>query len=69
MYRIAGIFSRAKFSFLVIDWISSVLIPFFRITDKPCPFCLNKTCVQFSFLLVTEQKNETLAERNMPAIR
>ena len=68
-----GIFRRAKVScfFLVIDWISFVLIPFFG-TDKPRQFCLKKN-VRPLFVPAryrTRKKHtKLLAGRNIPTIR
>ena len=61
-------FIGPKFRFLVIDWISLGLIPFFRITDRPHQFCLKKRTSNFlSCSLQNEKKKDTLAEQNIPA--
>ena len=61
-------FIGPKFHFLVIDWISLGLIPFFRITDRPHQFCLKKRTSNFlSCSLQNEKTHDTLAEQNIPA--
>ena len=60
-YPTAGIFRRTRVSFfgerLVFVGSNSV----FPYTDKPRPFCLKKTCVQFCSCSLQDEKNETLA--------
>ena len=67
-YRIAErvYFVGPKFHFLVKDWISSVLIPFYRISDKPRPFCLKKPAYNFRSCLLQNKKKKLWPDKIYP---